>query len=105
MTTFEIRFSHGFGPDELRERAERFARSAEERYKTSWRWEGDTLHLANASNSPYAASAAMVVGPGEVRLSVDMPAALLPVRSTLEQDLRWAIERTFDVSLPPDAPA
>jgi hypothetical protein len=103
MPTFEIRFSHSFGPDELRERAESFARSAEERYKTTWHWDGTTLHIATPSSSAYAVSATMAVEPGEVRLSVEMPLALLPVRTTLEQDLRWAIERIFGLSLGPEA--
>lgn len=104
MTTFEIRFSHSFGPEELRERAESFARSAEERYKTTWRWEGDNLHISTPSSSAYAVSAIMAVEPTEVRLSVAMPLSLLPVRVTLEQDLRWAIERIFGLSLRPKAP-
>ncbi|HEU4411784.1 MAG TPA: polyhydroxyalkanoic acid system family protein [Polyangiaceae bacterium] len=99
MASFEIRFAHRFGPDELRERAERFARSAEERYKTLWHWEGDTLRIRTPSDTAYAASAALVAGPDEVSVHVTMPPALLPMRAMLERDLRWALERTFGVSL------
>ncbi len=102
MASFEIRFSHSFGPDELRERAERFARSSEGRYKTVWHWEGATVRLHTPSNSPAAASAALVTGPDEVCLQIDLPPALAAMRPILERDVRWTLERTFGISLGSD---
>jgi putative polyhydroxyalkanoate system protein len=102
MASFEIRFAHGFGPDELRRRAEGFARSAEERYKTLWHWEGDTLRFRNGADATYAVTAALVTGPGEVSIHVVVPPSLLAMRPILERDLRWSLERTFGVSLSDD---
>jgi Putative polyhydroxyalkanoic acid system protein (PHA_gran_rgn) len=102
MASFEIRFSHSFKPDELRERAESFARSAEERYKTVWHWEGDALQLHTPSNSEHAASATLVAGSDEICVRVTVPPSLLVMRPILERDLRWTLERTFGVSLTED---
>lgn len=102
MASFEIRFSHRFKSDELRERAESFARSAEERYKTVWHWEGDTLWLHTPSNSPHAASATLAAGTDEICVHVTVPPSLLAMRPILERDLRWTLERTFGVSLNED---
>jgi hypothetical protein len=101
-TTLEIRFTHRLDPDECRACAERFARSAEGRYKVSWQWEGDVIRLrGERPPGGGAVLAALTVGPGEVSLRVDVPPLLLPTLPTLEQDLRWALERTFNVTIPP----
>jgi putative polyhydroxyalkanoate system protein len=84
MATIDIRRSHALTMDLVRQRAEELAKDMEAKLGIRWRWEGDSIKFDAPSGMAKGASGAVICDSANVRVEVDLPFLLRPMKGTVE---------------------
>lgn len=87
MATIDISRSHTLDKDEARKRAESLAKGMEEKLGIRWRWEGDKIRFDAPSGAAKGATGTVHVDPSAVRVEVDLPFLLRPVKGMVESKI------------------
>lgn len=84
MATIDISRKHTLDKEEAKKRAEQLAKSLEEKIGIRWRWEGDRITFDAQSGMAKGASGAVHVDPSAIRVEVDLPFMLRPMKGMVE---------------------
>ncbi|MRG95801.1 polyhydroxyalkanoic acid system family protein [Polyangium spumosum] len=92
MAQIDIHRPHGMSEDAARRRAEDLARRLEQRRGVRWRWEGDELRLDAPSGPAKGTRGSVRVDAEVVRIRVELPLFLRPMRPVVETKLREKLD-------------
>jgi len=92
MATIDIKRSHTLDRDEAKRRAEALARSMEEKLGIRWRWEGDVIRFDAPSGAAKGATGVVKVEVQNVRVEVDLPFMLRPLKGTVESKINKKLD-------------
>ena len=92
MATIDIRRSHKLDKEEARRRAEALAKGMEEKLGIRWHWEGDQIRFDVPGGMAKGATGTVHVDPGDVRVEVDLPFLLRPVKGTVESKINQKLD-------------
>ena len=84
MATIDIRRTHSLPEDTARARAEDLARSMEERFSLTWKWDRDAIIFEAPSGVAKGTKGKVSVSPFEVRVEIDLPFMLRMLKGTIE---------------------
>ncbi len=84
MATIDIRRAHSLGKDAAKVKAESLAKGMEEKMSIKWRWEGDRIKFDAPSGAAKGTSGTVSVTDSEVRVEIDLPFLLRPLKGTVE---------------------
>ncbi len=84
MATIDIRRSHSLTMDVVRLRAEELAKDMETKLGIRWQWEGDRIKFDAPSGMAKGAAGAVIVDASTVRVEIDLPFLLRPMKGTVE---------------------
>ncbi|APR83366.1 Hypothetical protein A7982_08715 [Minicystis rosea] len=93
MATIDIRRSHTLDKGEAKARAEKLAKSMEEKLGIRWRWEGDQIKFDAPSGAAKGATGVVYVDPSAVRVEVDLPFLLRAVKGTVESKINEKLDQ------------
>jgi len=92
MATIDIKRSHTLNKDEAKRRAEGLARSMEDKLGIRWRWEGDVIRFDAPSGAAKGATGVVNVESSSVRVEVDLPFLLKPLKGTVESKINKKLD-------------
>jgi putative polyhydroxyalkanoate system protein len=95
MATIDIRRSHHLSKEAAREKAEDLARSMQERLGIEWRWDGDRIKFDAPSGAAKGATGQVEVGADEVRVQIDLPFLMRPMKGMVESKVREKLEKAL----------
>jgi putative polyhydroxyalkanoate system protein len=87
MATIDISRSHTLEKAEARTRAEALAKGMEDKLGIRWHWEGDKIRFDAPSGAAKGATGTVHVDPTAVRVEVDLPFMLRPVKGMVESKI------------------
>lgn len=93
MATIDISRSHTLDKEEAKRRAEELAKSLEEKMGIRWRWEGDRIKFDAPSGAAKGATGTVSVDPSAVRVEVDLPFLLRPVKGMVESKITDKLDK------------
>jgi len=92
MATIDIRRSHALDKDEARTRAESLAKGMEQKLGIRWQWEGDKIRFDAPSGAAKGSTGAVHVDPTAIRVEVDLPFMLRPVKGMVESKINEKLD-------------
>jgi putative polyhydroxyalkanoate system protein len=92
MATIDIRRSHSLSMDVVRTRAEELAKDMATKLGIRWRWDGDRIEFDAPSGMAKGASGAVIVDGANVRVEVDLPFLLRPMKGTVESKINSKLD-------------
>lgn len=95
MATIDIRRSHQLSKEAARAKAEDLARSMQERLGIQWRWAGDRIEFDAPSGAAKGATGQVEVGVSEVRVQIDLPFLMRPMKGMVESKVREKLEKAL----------
>jgi putative polyhydroxyalkanoate system protein len=93
MATIDIRRAHTLDKEEAKVRAEKLAKSMEEKLGIRWHWEGDRIKFDAPSGAAKGATGTVHVDPNAVRVEVDLPFLLRAVKGTVESKINEKLDQ------------
>lgn len=84
MATIDIKRAHTLDLAEAKARAEKLAKSMEEKLGIRWSWAGDNIKFDAPSGAAKGATGTVTVDPSQVRVEIDLPFLLRAVKGTIE---------------------
>ena len=84
MATIDIRRNHTLSKEAARERAEDLAKTMQERFALTWKWDGDVISFEAPSGAAKGTKGKVTVSPAEVRVEIDLPFLLKMLKGTIE---------------------
>ena len=84
MATIEISRSHSLPKDQARQKAEELAKSMADKLGLEWKWVDDTIEFHAPSGMAKGAKGQVIVRENEVRVEVDLPFMLRPMKGMIE---------------------
>lgn len=98
MATIDIHRSHTLDKEEARRRSEGLARSMEEKLGIRWHWDGDRIRFDAPSGAAKGTTGAVHVDPSAVRVEVDLPFLLRPLKGTVESKISQKLDELIGKS-------
>jgi len=98
MAKIDIRRPHGMSEDAAKRRAEDLARRLEARRGVKWRWEGSTMKLDAPAGPAQGTRGAVSVDAYSVRIEVELPLLLWPMRGVVESKIHERLDRVLGKS-------
>lgn len=95
MATIDIRRSHQLSKELAREKAEDLARNMQERLGIEWRWSGDRIEFDAPRGTAKGATGQVEVSASEVRVQIDLPFLLRPMKGMVESKVREKLEKAL----------
>jgi putative polyhydroxyalkanoate system protein len=95
MATIDIRRSHQLPKDAARGKAEELARSMEEKMGVRWRWEQDKITFDVPAGAAKGTKGTVEVADQEIRVSIDLPFLLRPMKGMVETKVRERLEKAL----------
>jgi putative polyhydroxyalkanoate system protein len=84
MATIDMKRSHSLSKDEAKKRAEDLARSMQEKFNLTWKWQGDSIVFDAPSGAAKGTKGEVSVTDKEVRVQIDLPFLLRVMKGTVE---------------------
>lgn len=84
MATIDIKRSHKLSREDARGKAEELAKGMETKLGIKWRWEGEAIKFDTPSGVAKGATGQVLVGATEVRVEIDLPFLLKPLKGSVE---------------------
>ncbi len=84
MATIDVTRPHSLQKDVAKQRAEDFAKSMEERFELSWRWNGDSIVFDAPRGAAKGTKGEVNVTDSTVRVQIDLPFILRMLKGTIE---------------------
>jgi putative polyhydroxyalkanoate system protein len=98
MATIDIRRAHSFTDADVRSRAENLARTMQEKLGIRWSWQGDAIAFDVPGGAAKGASGKVSVGQHEVRVEIDLPFLLRPMKSVVEDKIKARLDSALGPS-------
>jgi putative polyhydroxyalkanoate system protein len=96
MATIDIRRAHSLDKEEARARAEKLAKGMEEKLGIRWRWEGEKITFDAPSGAAKGATGTVHVDPAAVRVEVDLPFLLRPMKGMVEGKINEKLDQLIN---------
>jgi putative polyhydroxyalkanoate system protein len=93
MATIDISRGHELQMDTARERAETLAKELEGKLGINWRWEGDRIRFHADAGKAKGAKGAVSVSNSSVRVEIDLPFLLRPLKGMVEGKVRDRLDK------------
>ncbi len=93
MATIEISRPHTLSKDDARQKAEELAKGMAEKLGIEWKWAGDTIEFHAPSGMAKGAKGQVIVREKEVRVEVDLPLMLRPMKGVVEGKIKERLDR------------
>ena len=93
MATIDIRHPHALTHEAARAKAEDLARDMKERMGIDWKWEGDHIRFDAPSGTAKGTTGSVEVTTAEVRVQIDLPFMLRPMKGMVESKVRDKLGR------------
>lgn len=95
MATIDIRRPHQLPVQEARAKAEELAKSMQEKLGIQWKWAGDRIEFDAPSGAAKGANGAVEVLGDAVRVLIDLPLLLRPMKGMIESKVRERLEKAL----------
>jgi len=95
MATIDIRRPHQLPVQEARAKAEELARSMQEKLGIQWKWAGDRIEFDAPSGAAKGANGAVEVLSDAVRVLIDLPFLMRPMKGMIETKVRERLEKAL----------
>lgn len=93
MATIDIRRPHQLSKDDARIKAEELARTMQEKLGIQWKWAGDRIEFDAPSGAAKGANGAVEVLNDAVRVLIDLPFLLRPMKGMVESKVKERLEQ------------
>lgn len=93
MATIDISRSHTLDKEEAKKRAEELAKGMADKLGIRWRWEGDRITFDAPSGMAKGATGTVHVDPSNVRVEVDLPFMLRPMKGMVEGKITEKLDK------------
>ncbi len=93
MATIDMTRKHSLNRDKARENAEAVAKNYETKLGIRWSWEGDCIRFAAPSGVAKGAKGNISVLDNEVRVEIDLPLLLRPMKGVVESKVQRQLDR------------
>lgn len=95
MATIDISRPHQLTKEAAREKAEELAKGMQEKLGIQWKWAGDRIEFDAPSGAAKGANGAVEVLSDAVRVLIDLPFLMRPMKGMIESKVREKLEKAL----------
>ncbi len=95
MATIDIKRTHNLGIDAAKKKAEELATGMKDKLGIDWRWDGNNIKFDAPSGMAKGASGQVTVEATLLRVEIDLPFLLRPMKGTVESKVNERLDRAL----------
>ena len=84
MATIDVRRPHSLPLADIKQRAEQFAKTMEEKFSLVWKWMGDNISFDAPTGIAKGTKGQVSVTTSFIQVELDLPFLLRPLKGTIE---------------------
>lgn len=97
MATIDIKRNHTLGIETAKKTAENLADGMKEKLGIVWRWSGNDIKFDAPSGMAKGASGVVSVTESTIRVEIDLPFLLRPMKGTVEDKVNEKLDKALAV--------